>query len=41
MPPFGNLERVQSVSLEEVQARRQEHFTADAFAAAVVRSGEA
>ena len=34
--PFGNLERVQSVTLDQLHARRAEHFTDDAFAAAII-----
>ncbi|MCA8956035.1 MAG: insulinase family protein [Planctomycetes bacterium] len=36
VPPFGNLERVQAVTLQDLNARRAEHFHAEAFAEAVV-----
>ncbi len=35
-PPFGNLERAQSVTLDQLHARRAEHFVDDAFAAAII-----
>ena len=35
--PFGNLERVQSVTLEQLCGRREEHFVDDAFATATIR----
>lgn len=35
--PFGNLERVQAVTLEQLRGRREEHFVDDAFATAIIR----
>ena len=34
--PFGNLERVRSITLDELHARREEHFVDAAFAATVI-----
>ena len=37
LPPFGILDRVQSVTLDSVAARRDQHFRDESFAAAVVK----
>ncbi len=35
-PPFENLQRMQAITLDELVARRRQHFVPDAFAAALV-----
>ena len=35
-PPFGSLERMQAVTLDQLHARRADHFVEDAFAAAII-----
>jgi len=36
LPPFRSMQRMMSVTLEEVRARKDQHFREDAFAAAVI-----